>query len=423
LARTGADFRPIIRSAFSAQIALSQLESLSLQSLTMVSNPFLGLVFHWIGGLASASFYIPYRGVRKWSWETYWLIGGFFSWIIAPWFFALLKTRDLFAVLSEAGGATLFWTYLFGCLWGLGGLTFGLTMRYLGMSLGMAVALGYCAAFGTLIPPLFHGEFLTKVLGTHSGVVILFGVGVCLAGIAVAGFAGMTKENEMSDAEKKVAIKEFNFKKGILVATFSGVMSSCFSFGLDAGGSIQAITIRHGTAPLWQGLPVLIVILFGGFTTNFIWCIFLNLKHRSGGQYFGAQLPSVADDDYPIIETATDAPAEEMARRSAVIFGQARGNPLPLNYLLCAVAGVTWYFQFFFYTMGESQMGQYKFSSWSLHMASIIIFSTLWGLALKEWKGASPRAMTFLVLSLIVLVGSTVIIGYGNYLAVPAAPS
>ena len=123
----------------------------------MIPNPFLGLIFHWIGGLASASFYIPYRGVRKWAWETYWLVGGFFSWIIAPWFFAVLMTNDLFGVLSEASASTLFWTYFFGVLWGTGGLTFGLTMRYLGISLGMAVALGFCAAFGTLIPPLFRG--------------------------------------------------------------------------------------------------------------------------------------------------------------------------------------------------------------------------------------------------------------------------
>jgi L-rhamnose-H+ transport protein len=384
----------------------------------MGSNPFLGLVFHWIGGLASASFYIPYRGVKNWSWETYWLVGGFFSWVIAPFLFAQFMTHDLFAVLGAATASTLFWTYFFGCLWGLGGLTFGLTMRYLGMSLGMALALGYCAAFGTLIPPLFRGEFMTKVLGTSSGLVILLGVGVCLAGIAVAGLAGMTKEQKMSAQEKKVAIKEFNFKKGILVATFAGVMSSCFSFGLAAGDPIKEITRNHGTAALWQGLPVLVVILLGGFTTNFIWCVFLNIRHRSGGQYFGAQLPAAPEGDYPILETTTDAPAEEMARRSGLNFPASSGHSLPLNYLLCALAGVMWYFQFFFYTMGESQMGRYKFSSWTLHMASIIIFSSLWGLALKEWKGAGPRAMTFLFLGLLILVASTVIIGYGNYLDV-----
>lgn len=385
----------------------------------MVSHPFIGLIFHWIGGLASASFYIPYRGVKHWAWETYWLVGGFFSWIIAPWLLALIMTSDLFTVLSQASASTLFWTYFFGALWGIGGLTFGLTMRYLGISLGMAVALGYCAAFGTLMPPIFNGEFGTKVLGTGSGQTILAGVIVCLVGICISGLAGMTKEGEMSEAQKKAIIKEFNFKKGILVATFSGIMSSCFSYGLAAGEPIKQLTLQHGTTTLWQGLPVLVVVLLGGFTTNFIWCLFLNVKNRTGGQYFSSQAQDRPASSLPIVENAIDAPAEEMARQAELAAASTTSVPLLINYIFCAVAGVTWYLQFFFYTMGESQMGEYKFSSWSLHMASIIIFSTLWGIALKEWRGASRKAFTFLLLSLLVLVGSTVIIGYGNYLGTP----
>src|SRR5271163_3477962 len=164
----------------------------------MISAPFIGLIFHWIGGLASASFYIPYRGVKKWAWETYWLVGGFFSWIIAPWILALAMTHDLLAVLTEASASTLFWTYLFGVLWGIGGLTFGLTMRYLGIALGMAMALGYCAAFGTLMPPLFRGE-LAGVARTTAGATVLFGVFVCLAGIVVSGLAGRSKERELTE--------------------------------------------------------------------------------------------------------------------------------------------------------------------------------------------------------------------------------
>src|SRR3974377_17785 len=160
----------------------------------MTPNPFLGVFFHWLGGLASGSFYVPYRFVRKWSWETYWLTGGFFSWIIAPWLLGLIMTRDLPDVISQAPGSTLFWTYFFGVLWGLGGLTFGLTMRYLGMSLGMAVALGYTAAFGTLVPPIFHGEFVTKILLTGPGQIILFGVLVCLLGIGFPRIGGVAPE-------------------------------------------------------------------------------------------------------------------------------------------------------------------------------------------------------------------------------------
>jgi L-rhamnose-H+ transport protein len=203
-------------------------------------NPILGVFFHWLGGLASGSFYVPYRKVRVWAWETYWLVGGFFSWIIAPWVLATFMTSDLMGVLREAPAQSLFWVYTFGVLWGLGGLTFGLTMRYLGMSLGMAVALGYTAAFGTLMPPIFRGQFATEVLGTTSGLTILAGVGICLLGIVFAGAAGMSKEKEMSEEQKRASIKEFNLKKGLVVATFSGVMSACFAYGLAAGDPIKA---------------------------------------------------------------------------------------------------------------------------------------------------------------------------------------
>jgi len=370
--------------------------------------------------LASGSFYVPFRGVKHWAWETYWLVGGFFSWIIAPWLLALIMTSDLFVVLHQAPLRSILWTYIFGVLWGLGGLTFGLTMRYLGMSLGMAVALGYTAAFGTLMPPIFRGEFARQVLGTRSGLVILAGVAVCLVGIAFAGAAGVSKEREMSDEQKRASIKEFDLKKGLLVGTFSGVMSACFAYGLAAGDPIKAITLQHRTSTLWQGLPVLVVLLAGGFTTNSIWCLLLNKRNQSGYQYFQSDIRGHVPErsEEHILETVTDAPGEEMAATAVLVSTGAdtlRAPMLP-NYLLSALAGTTWYFQFFFYTMGETQMGRFKFSSWTLHMASIIIFSTLWGIALKEWKGAGLKTKWLVAFSLLVLVGSTVVVGYGNYL-------
>jgi L-rhamnose-H+ transport protein len=381
-------------------------------------NPLLGVFFHWLGGLASGSFYVPFRRVRVWAWETYWLVGGFFSWIIAPWILALFMTSDLLQVLREAPARSLFWAFTFGVLWGLGGLTFGLTMRYLGMSLGMAVALGYTAAFGTLMPPIFRGQFASEVLATRSGLTILVGVGICLLGIVFAGAAGMSKEKEMTEEQKRASIKEFNLKKGLLVATFSGVMSACFAYGLAAGDPIKEITLRHGTSTLWQGLPVLVVVLLGGFTTNFIWCAILNVKNRTGSQYFTAEtsVPEISRRDEPILENVIDAPAEEMAELAALKVAAATKAPMLSNYFFSALAGTTWYFQFFFYTMGETQMGRFKFSSWTLHMASIIIFSTLWGIALKEWRGVGVRTKVLVGLSLLVLVASTVIVGYGNYL-------
>ncbi|MGH9545061.1 MAG: L-rhamnose/proton symporter RhaT [Terriglobales bacterium] len=400
----------------------------------MNPNPLIGVLYHWLGGLASGSFYVPYRGVKHWAWETFWLAGGFFSWIIAPWFFAFLMTRDLLPVLHETPGMVFFWTFFFGLLWGVGGLTFGLTMRYLGLSLGMAVVLGLCAAFGTLIPPIFRGEFMSQVVGTASGRIILLGIFVCLLGIAAAGIAGIYKERAMSPEEQKISIKEFDLKKGVGVATLSGVMSACFAYGLAAGDPIKALTIKHGTPDLWQGLPVLVVVLLGGFTTNFVWCVVLNIRNRTGYQYFTSIRRQANGDgqDETIIETALDAPGREVvehmpsARKGlqssvAIVDAPALRQtdrvrvPMLANYLLCALAGTTWYFQFFFYSMGETQMGKYKFSSWTLHMASIIIFSSLWGIGLKEWKGAGVQAGRLLALALLLLVGSTVIVGYGNY--------
>ena len=397
----------------------------------MAANPAVGVVYHWLGGLASGSFYVPYRGVKRWAWETYWLAGGFFSWIIAPWVLGLLLTNDLVAVLHEAPGTALFWAFFFGLLWGVGGLTFGLTMRYLGLSLGMAVALGLCAAFGTLMPPIFRGEFMSEVLGTSSGRVILLGVAVCLAGIAAAGFAGISKERVMSPEQQKAAIKEFNLRKGIGVAILSGVMSACFAYGLAAGDPIKTLTLQHGTPILWQGLPVLVVVLIGGFTTNFIWCLILLFRNKTGHQFFTSQPDAQLAHDERTLETAIDAPSREVVEHISsqavkvleappVQKASTERVPMLSNYLLCALAGTTWYFQFFFYTMGETQMGRYKFSSWTLHMASIIIFSSLWGIGFKEWRGAGRRAGQLLTLALFLLVASTVIVGYGNYLGLGA---
>jgi len=227
----------------------------------------------------------------------------------------------------------------------------------------------------------------------------------------------VSKESEMSTEQKRASIKEFDLKKGLLVATFSGVMSACFAYGLAAGDPIKAISIQHGTLALWQGLPVLVVVLAGGFTTNFIWCVILNIRNRTGYQYFESEIRArvPARNEERILETVTDAPAEEMAVAVAVAQDAAVKAPMLANYLFSALAGTTWYMQFFFYTMGETQMGRYKFSSWTLHMASIIIFSTLWGIALKEWNGTGTRTKVLVAFSLLVLVTSTVIVGYGNY--------
>jgi len=328
-------------------------------------------------------------------------------------------TKNVPAVLQGQTASTLGWTYLFGALWGIGGLTFGLTMRYLGMSLGMGVALGYCAAFGTLLPPILKlfmpdvpvEENIAQIASTASGQITLLGVAVCLVGIGVAALAGLTKEREMSDVDKKKTIAEFNFPKGIAMATFSGIMSACFAFALTAASPIGKASLDAGTDTIWTGLPKLVVVLLGGFTTNFLWCCYLNLKNRSGYQYLAREVREEHAGDArgggEHGPSTSQSPTSEVKDLKVPVFN---------NYFFSALAGITWYLQFFFYTMGETQMGKYGFASWTLHMASIIIFSTMWGWILHEWKGASKKSHLLIGAGISLLIFSTLIIGYGAWL-------
>jgi L-rhamnose-H+ transport protein len=338
-----------------------------------------GVLLHALGGFASGSFYLPYKKVQGWAWESYWLVGGIVSWLFAPLVLGSLTVPHLLDVLAQADQHTVLWTYFWGVMWGLGGLTFGLSMRYLGLSLGMAFTLGLCAVFGTLVPPLWKGEFRT-LLNTASGQVILAGLAVCVLGIVICGLAGMMKEKNLTADEKTATIAEFNIRKGLLVALFSGVMSACFSFGLTAGEPIAKLAAESGADPLYVNNATLVIILLGGLTTNAIWCVYLNIRNRTYTDYTNPSFPALR------------------------------------NIIFCALAGLTWYLQFFFYGMGDSQMGAFRFSGWTLHMAFIIAFSSLWGLYLHEWRGADRGTMRTIRLGILTVVLSTVIVGYGNYL-------
>jgi L-rhamnose-H+ transport protein len=338
----------------------------------------LGVFFHALGGFASGSFYIPFRRVKGWSWESAWIVGGAASWIVVPLIMGWLTVANLGPAIAGADASTLGWTYFFGVLWGIGGLTFGLTMRYLGISLGMAVALGYCAAFGTLIPPIWEGRF-DELVGTRSGQFTLAGVAVCLLGIAVCGRAGFLKEADLNPDQQKATVAEFDLRKGIAVATVSGILSACFAFGLTAGKPIALLAVKGGTNPLFQNNAIYPVLLLGGFTTNFIWCMILNQRNRSFGDYAAAD------------------------------------KPLKNNYFWAILAGTIWYFQFFFYGMGDAYLGDsFRFAGWTLHMAFIIAFSTLWGLVLHEWRGASPATLRVVYAGLGLIIFSTVLIGLGS---------
>ncbi len=343
-----------------------------------------GIIYHFIGGFASGSFYIPYKKVRGWSWESYWIIGGLFSWLIIPFVAAWLTVPGFMEIIRATGGPTLFWTYFWGVLWGIGGLTFGLAMRYLGLSLGMSVALGFCSAFGSLIPPIYRDLFTDDTTNTFSsmlshsgGQLVLLGVFVCLLGILICGRAGMMKEKELSDEQKKASIQEFNLVKGLIVATVSGILSACFNFGIEAGKPMAMVAIGNGSNPLFQNNEIFVVLLWGGLTTNFIWCMILNARNRTFRDYTNKR------------------------------------TPLRANYIFAALAGTTWFLQFFFYGMGESKLGNGA-SSWILHMAFIILVSSMWGLTLKEWKGVSKKTFATIATGILVIILSVMLVGYGN---------
>jgi L-rhamnose-H+ transport protein len=359
----------------------------------MTANPLVGVVYHWLGGASAGSFYVPYKRLRWWSWEVFWLAGGVIAWLVAPWLFAALETSDLLGVLHATPAGTLFWCFLWGALWGLGSIAFGLAMRYLGLSLGMAVILGLTTVIGTLGPPVFHGK-VGELAATSSGQATFAGIALAVVGILIVARGGRARERELGASG--ITLDEFDLKKGLALAVFSGVFSSCFAFGLDAGEPIRKLTLAAGTGPLSQGLPVLCVVLVGGFTTNVLWCLGMIIRNRSAGQFTGRAPAASADN--------------------------AKSSWLLRNYALCALAGILWYFQFFFYTMGESQMGRFGFSSWTLHMASIILFSTLWGFALGEWAISSRRTRAIVWIGITALVTATIVIGGGNYLATRERP-
>jgi len=354
-------------------------------------NAILGVIFHFIGGFASGSFYMPYKKVRGWSWESFWIIGGLFSWLIVPPVAAYLTIPGFADIIRHASGAILGTTFLMGTLWGVGGLMYGLGVRYLGMSLGNSVILGFCSAFGALIPAIYYnfnptpGKIsFTAMLHSQGGQLVLLGVLVCLVGIAICGMAGMMKEKDLTDEKKKESVKEFSLVKGLIIATISGILSAFFNFGIEAGNSMGAAANEAWKAThagqgefLFRNNVIFVVILWGGLTTNFIWCMVLNFRNKSFGDYVNKK------------------------------------TPLTRNYLFCALAGTTWFLQFFFYGMGESKLGNGA-SSWILHMAFIILVANMWGVYLKEWKGVSKKTKTTITVGIAIIILSVLLVGYGN---------
>jgi len=349
-------------------------------------NALLGVIFHFLGGFASGSFYMAFKKVKKWSWESYWLVGGLFSWLIVPPLAAWMTIPGFADIIQQAEFTVFRWTYIMGVLWGIGGLTYGLGIRFLGMSLGNSVILGYCAAFGSLIPPIYYNYFpqqgkvsFSYMMSTEGGRMVLMGVVVCLVGIAICGRAGVMKERDLPEEEKRKSIAEFSLVKGLIVATISGILSACFNFGIEAGKPMAEAAVELGYNPLFQNNVTYVVLLWGGLTTNFIWCMILNAKNRTFSDYTNGR------------------------------------TPLANNYLFSALAGTTWFLQFFFYGMGESKLGNGA-SSWILHMAFIILVSNMWGIVLREWKGVRKQTRATIIFGILTIFVSVILVGYGNSL-------
>jgi L-rhamnose-H+ transport protein len=351
-----------------------------------------GIFFHFLGGFASGSFYIPYKKVKGWAWESFWIVGGIFSWLIVPPLAAWLTIPGFADIIKSTSAETLGWTYLMGLLWGIGGLTYGLGVRYLGVSLGSTIILGLCAVFGSLVPSVYYNFFpkagkdtFTMLLNFHWGQMVLLGIFICVIGIIICGKAGMMKEKDLTKNSTAAAEnKDYRFGLGIFVAIVSGILSACFNFGLEAGKSMADTANQIWVAAhpgqgnfLYRNNVIYIIVLWGGLTTNFIWCMVLNARNKTFGDYTNPK------------------------------------KPLLKNYLFSALAGTTWFLQFFFYGMGESRLGNGA-SSWILHMAFIILVANIWGIVLHEWKGVSKKAFATVIAGIAVIILSVLIVGYGN---------
>ena len=334
----------------------------------------IGLLIIAIGSFCQSSSYVPIKKVKEWSWESFWLVQGIFAWLVFPLLGALLAIPAGSSLLELWGAGGALPAMVYGVLWGVGGLTFGLSMRYLGVALGQSIALGTCAGFGTLFPALFVGKDLLH----GEGLMLLIGVCITLAGIAIIGYAGSLRSKNMTEEEKRAAVKDFALTKGLLVALLAGVMSACFALGLDAGTPIKEAALAGGVEALYAGLPVIFLVTLGGFCTNAAYCIWQNIKNKTGKEYLSV-----------------------------------KGSVLTNNLLFCALAGVLWYSQFFGLEMGKSFLTDSPVLlafSWSILMSLNVTFSNVWGILLKEWKGVSNTTIAVLILGLVVLISSIIVV-------------
>jgi L-rhamnose-H+ transport protein len=344
-------------------------------------NVIIGLCMLILGGVSAGSSYVPFKGVKGWAWESGWAVQGVVAWLLLPLLLALAATPHLFQVLRSVPFSTLCYTYLFGLLWGVGGLAWGFAVRYIGLALGFSIATGFLSSLGTLVPIIAAGR-MGEVLSTTSGKITLLSVAISLLGIFICGRAGMLRDREMQ-REKDSTIPAFRFRKGVLIALVAGVLGACFAFGIDTGAPIRQQAIAAGASPLWATSPVFFVELLGGITVNMFYCLFMNERNKTFSDYRGTK------DNSP---------------------GELKGN-----YLFSSLVGTLWYLQFVFYGLAAFYMGTFSFANWSIHMSFMVVASNLWGYYYKEWKGVTPATTRWNTAGILVLVIAGVMMGVAGY--------
>jgi len=334
-------------------------------------NTITGTLLCALGGIAGATFALPFRKIKDKSYESYWFVYALIGLVAFPLWLASATCPNLFGLIGGAEKSVVVRCIGFGALWGLGGLTWGLMIRYLGIGLGLAIGCGLCSATGTLIPPIVTGHAGDLFKDTAS-IVTFVSVLVSLLGIVLVGFAGKLKEGELDEEAKKKAVAEFNFKKGMLVALFSGIASAGMNFGLQGGAPLEAAALKAGVDAKWVGMPVLVIVLWGGFVVNAAWCFWQNAKNHTFGDYIN----------------------------------RGKESNYNVTFLWAALAGIIWACQFACQKIGEPAMGDMRYISFAIVMGSCVLFSSLLGVFLGEWKGTSAKTRGALVAGLVVLAAS-----------------
>ena len=337
---------------------------------------FYGILLIAVGALMSGSFAIPFDKVKAWKWENYWLVYSLFGYVVVPLLVCLIFVPGLFRVFGQLPTPTLIWVFALGAIYGAANLTFGLSLRYLGIALGYALSLGLMMAIGTLVPPLLDGR-LVKLFEGSGGVLLIAGIVVSLTGIGISGYAGFLKSKQLEQGEG--VNSEFNVRKGIAAALFVGVAGSAAALGIEMGAPIAKVCVAGGTDPLFRDSVVFLVLYGGSFVTTLVWCLYLSAKNKTMKNFL-----------------------------------KSNNASLLRNYLCCALAGFLWYINYVFFGMGKAQMGEFSFVAWGILMTLTIVFATLWGLYRGEWKGVAPKVYRLMWTGLAILVAASFLIGMSS---------